>query len=404
VSASTLPTDWLAGVPMDPTATPPDPLPHRPGIPLAPDEGCGVVIVGPTGSGRSALMQACLYDAARLGQRCAYLGHEVTREEFDARAAVLAESRGDKLDEELLAALRDHVRYLDLSSVIVQAWDNVERWVADVERSYDVVVIDPASAAGAALGLDFDKSNTDWLRFYDALVQPLVNRGVVVLIPDNVGHAIEAKSRARGASAKGDRADVTFSCTPSANPVGLRITARKVRSVRAPYRSGESWLFVKSSQRIERQEAASSSSTATFRPTSIMEKVSRALEADGGLSKRAIRTAIGGTARNVDLALELLIAEGFVEARTEGQAHRHYSINAYHEAADEATVSSVSDPCRDRGADTVPSTVSDRGVIPVGDSPVARLGSDAEENGSTVSRLFEHESGNAILGDGGVAA
>ena len=59
------PTDWLDGEPMDPMAIPAEPLPPHPGIPFAPaDEGCGIVIVGPTGSGRSALVQACLYDSA----------------------------------------------------------------------------------------------------------------------------------------------------------------------------------------------------------------------------------------------------------------------------------------------------------------------------------------------------
>jgi hypothetical protein len=34
------------------------------------------------------------------------------------------------------------------------------------------VVIDPVSAVASAPDLDFDKSNDDWVRFYDRLVQP----------------------------------------------------------------------------------------------------------------------------------------------------------------------------------------------------------------------------------------
>jgi hypothetical protein len=50
----------------------------------------------------------------------------------------------------------------------------------------------------------------------------------------------------------------------------------------------------------------------TFRPTYIMEKASKAIEAHPGLSKRALRAAIGGKAETADLALELLINEDYV--------------------------------------------------------------------------------------------
>ncbi len=68
--------DWLTGTPMDPAAAPTDPLPTLPGFPylLA---GTGAVIVGPTGAGRSSLIEAGLYDGARHGLRAAYLGSEV---------------------------------------------------------------------------------------------------------------------------------------------------------------------------------------------------------------------------------------------------------------------------------------------------------------------------------------
>ena len=38
--------------------------------------GAGIVIVGPTGCGRSSLVQACLYDGAGAGLRGAYPGSE----------------------------------------------------------------------------------------------------------------------------------------------------------------------------------------------------------------------------------------------------------------------------------------------------------------------------------------
>ena len=99
------PPYWLNGAPMDPLAVPAEPLPTVPGFPYA-HRGAGVVIVGPTGGGRSSLVEAGLYDAACAGLRCAYLGGEVTEGEFNARAADLASRRGDAVDEELRESSR----------------------------------------------------------------------------------------------------------------------------------------------------------------------------------------------------------------------------------------------------------------------------------------------------------
>ena len=69
--------------------------------------------------------------------------------------------------------------------------------------------IDVPDDALMALSLDFDKSNDDWVRFFDRLIQPVTAAGVTTLLIDNVGHSEEAKRRAKGASAKSDRADLT---------------------------------------------------------------------------------------------------------------------------------------------------------------------------------------------------
>jgi hypothetical protein len=190
----------------------------------------GGVIVGPTGGGRSSLLEACTYDAGRAGLHVAVLSGEVTAAEFNARAADLAARRGDPITDELREQL-SRVRFLDLATVIQRAWGDPDRWVADVVERFQIVGIDPLSTVASALDLDFDKSNTEFVAFYDRLVQPLVNRGVWTVMLDNIGHAIEAKTRAKGPSAKGDKADLTFSCALQPTPVGLVVTARKVRSV-----------------------------------------------------------------------------------------------------------------------------------------------------------------------------
>lgn len=352
---------WLDGEPMDPTATPSEPVPALPGFPIAMAEAC-TLIVGPTGGGRSSLIEAMIYDAAQAGLRCAYLGHEVTRDEFDARAASIAERRDDTLDDELLARLAGNARYLDLSTVMIKAWEDPEAWIEGVVASYEVVAIDPLSAVASALDFDFDKSNAEFVRFYDKLVQPLISAGVAVVLVDNIGHDEAAKKRAKGVSAKNDKPDLTFSCRPQAHPTALAVRAEKVRSVRAPHRRGDEWLFIEATQRIERREGTAPDEpvTTAFRPTNVMQKISEAVENDEGLSRRSIQTAVGANSKAVGLGLELLIAEGYIEVRKDGQAHRHHHVKPYREEDDEGTVTTVSEPSPDRFSETVLDTVSDR--------------------------------------------
>lgn len=372
---------WLSGTPMDPTAAVLEPLPSIPGFPILHIGSCGV-IVGPTGRGRSSFVQAMLYDAGLAGQRCAYLGSEVTSGEFNARAAALVKLRGDQVDDDMRERLAA-IRYLDLASTIAHAWVHPKEWVETVVDSYALIAIDPLSAAAAALDLDFDKSNHDYIRFYDRLVQSLTGRGVAVVLVDNVGHAEEARARAKGASAKSDRADLTFTCSPSAAPAGLAVKAGKVRSVRAGHQRGDEWLFLKDTQRvIARERNSTPDTTSTFRPTTIMQRVSEAVERDPGLSKRALRTAVGGKAATVDLALELLLSEGHIAAEEDGQTLHHRSLKPYRGD----TVSTVSAPCPDRVPDTLPATVSDRVPPPVGGGPDGDTVSAPHNNNSpTVS-------------------
>ncbi|MGO9974397.1 MAG: hypothetical protein ACLP01_16655 [Solirubrobacteraceae bacterium] len=334
--------EWLAGSPMDPTATPAEKLPPLAGFPFV-HAGAGVVIVGPTGGGRSSLVQACLYDGTAAGLRGAYLGSEVTEPEFNARAAILADLRGDRVDEELRARLA-RVRYLNLASVITHAWAHPDGWITGVTSAYDVVVIDPLSAVASALDLNFDQSNAEFVKFYDRLVQPVTAKGVTVGMVDNVGHALEARSRAKGASAKSDRADLTFSCALLSTPPALVIKAHKVRTVRAPFQRGDEWIFYRDSQTIERRQVAAAQPTETFRPTTLMRRVSETVSAEPGISKRAIRQAISGRNEYIDKALNVLITEGYIDKRADG----HHSLKPFDVATDDGP------PCPDRAPQGVP--------------------------------------------------
>lgn len=68
----------------------------------------------------------------------------------------------------------------------------------------------------------------------------------------------------------------------------------------------------------------------TFRPTALMEKVSRYVELNPGITTRSIRTAIRGKTEYVILAVDLLVAEGYIAtAPGPRRAVVHRSIQAF---------------------------------------------------------------------------
>jgi hypothetical protein len=328
-----LPDDWLTGTPMDPAATPADPLPAIPGLPFA-HQGTAVLIVGPTGGGRSSLAEAVLYDSTSHGLRSAYLGSEVTEPEFNARAALLARHRDEPITTPLQKRLAA-VRYLDLATTLTAAWHNAAQWVTGITALYDLLVVDPLAAAASAVDLDFEQGNEPFNRFYDRLIAPITARGVTVLLLDNIGHNPDAKARAKGASAKEQRADIALACRLTGTPPGLAIEARKVRSARAPFTRGHEWLFHKDSQHITDRGATRPEDAPPFRPTGLMQRVSEALERDTGLSTNAICTAVKGKREYILLAIQLLTAEGYVAAAQDGrQTIRHELTKPYRETDD----------------------------------------------------------------------
>jgi len=67
-----------------------------------------------------------------------------------------------------------------------------------------------------------------------------------------------------------------------------------------------------------------------FRPSRLMEKISRYVEGNPDISMRSIRTAVGGKVTYVDLAIELLVREGYVETKPgPNRASLHRSVKPF---------------------------------------------------------------------------
>jgi AAA domain len=243
------PPGWLVGTPMDPCAVTPDPLPPLPGF-LFMRRAMVAVISGPSGKGRSSLVIACAYDAAREGLRVLYLGGEVTEDEFNARAALMAEKRGH--DPEDVRQQLARVRYLDLRTALAHAHKRPAEWIAGAGTHYDVVIIDPLNDALSAVKDRGNRSeNVEYVDFYGALIEPLRVYGAAVVMLDNVGHAEDAQERPMGPASKIHKADLIFSCTALDDPARLQIVAQKVRSIRVGFKKGATWECDEATQQMK---------------------------------------------------------------------------------------------------------------------------------------------------------
>lgn len=241
--------------------------------------------------------------------------------------------------------------------------------------SYELVVIDGVSEAYSLLGLD-PYNNPDAAKFLAALPRPLAALGPAVLEVDHVVKAKDLRGRyALGAQHKLAGIAVAYSTdvvnTPSRTSPGLvKIKVEKDRHghVRAHASNGVIALArIIPSDNGDRVNVALDApdevgETAEFRPTAIMEKVSRLLESQSGLGVKAVRDSVSSKAAYVDLALRILVAEGFVRQEPDGQARRHYSVASYRQNTEPCPdVPTVSEPCPGHGVeDLVPVSPSSR--------------------------------------------
>jgi hypothetical protein len=291
-------------------------------------------------------------DIIEAGGMVVILDRENGPDEYARRLEAVLDAR--HVTGEPRQRIRAKLRYYAWPSMSL-SWRDDPAYPAEFAGA-DVVIFDSSRSHTAPLGLTEDASD-DWAAFTTALVDPLMQAGITTVTLDNMGH--EEKGRPRGTSAKEDLCDIAYTMkvgTPFSSTLAGRLELRCSRSRIGEITVGDMWRMelggghYGSWQRVER---ASADERAAFRPTAIMEKVSRAVEQDAGLSKRSIRTAIAAKNDWIDLALELLISEGFIEAREDGQAHRHYSIRPYREG----TVPTVPQPCPNRAPGTVEPTV-----------------------------------------------
>lgn len=206
-----------------------------------------------------------------------------------------------------------------------------------------LAIIDGVTEALAIHGLDLG-DNSDVAKWLTLLPRLLVRAGATVVLLDHVTKDSTARGRyAIGAQHKLAGVDVAYTLEV-AEPFGRGRNGLSRLSVKKD-RPGHVRQHGDSTGRVAELRLAShtdgtvtatldapgDSSAAPFRPTVLMERVSRALEDTPGLSKTAIRDTVRGKSAGIYLALEVLVADGHVRAERDGQAVRHHVNRPYRE-------------------------------------------------------------------------
>lgn len=287
-------------------------------------------------SGKSWLGAYATAERIRRNEHSVYLDFE------DDAPAYVARMRALGIDDEQLVAFAHYVRPEE--PLTDASWVELEQAL----RSAPLAVIDGFNLALSLHGLD-STSNADVARFSQLFVRGLHRYGeLATLTIDHVTKDKESRGRyAIGAQQKLGGVDVAFSLhvlqqfgRGRDGVVAIKLRKDRPGHLRVHQDADHviARMHVDSTPsggvRIELRAIETEGSSGPWRPTVLMERISRAVETNPGLTKRALREAVSGQSRAKDLALELLVAEGFVDVDAGPGGHRHRSQRPFRDGSD----------------------------------------------------------------------
>jgi hypothetical protein len=190
-----------------------------------------------------------------------------------------------------------------------------------VERESRLLVFDSFNPTLSLHGLD-PNSTVEVERFWRHFADPFTSDGVAVALPDHVVKAKEQRGKyAYGSERKHSGAEVHLGLT-AIEPAGRGRTGRAKLTVHKDrpgfFERPSPGLFVLTSDpddgrcRWDIVPETSTTEKGAFRPTNLMEKVSRYLEhSDKPRSRKAIEENVRGKAEYVRTAIAALIDDGY---------------------------------------------------------------------------------------------
>lgn len=297
----------------------------------------------------------CLFYQARVntifgesGDGKSFVGQEVGRQELAAGHHVLwVDFEDDEVGTanrllELGAQPKAFLEFFHYFSPVERFGAPAQHYIGDIvaRLSPSLVVID---SAGESMGIDGTKPNDDdsvarWMRTLPRFIAKL---GPAVVVIDHTTKSREGGLWAAGSQRK--RAAISGSAY-LVNMVHEFGRGRLGRSklTTAKDRNGNFVRGAKAAEFIldatsKPYQASlvppepSTASDGSFRPTALMEKVSRWVELHPGETVNAIRREVRGRGQYVSQALGLLVAEGNLRTERHGPATVHYCARPFRE-------------------------------------------------------------------------
>ncbi len=347
-------SSWLPidlGPVLDGTYTPPHPLlfPRSDGICLL-YPGLTHSFHGESESGKSMLLQLETARLLRAGQRVLFIDYESDAASVVERLRLFGAS-----DDALRSEHFDYVKpERDNRSSIGAA-----AWLVLCRRAYSLIVIDGVTEALGSWGRTTKDNDevADWMRSVPKMLAR--QTGAAVVMVDHVTKDKDTRGRfALGAQAKMAGLTGAAYTVEIDQPLGrglrgvivLRVGKDRPGYVRARCghmrhsdRTQEAARIVIDSTgdgaphvSVEPPRTGDDAGGATFRPTAIMEKISRLLEgASDPMSQSEIERTIGGKAAHARTALQLLEREGYVKVGPGPRGSRmHAALKSYRQEQD----------------------------------------------------------------------
>lgn len=296
-------------------------------------------LIGESESGKTWVALLAVQQALHVGERVLYLDFEDSAGGIVGRLRALGATPGE------LARLA----YIDPDETLHIAAKADLAAVLDTHTP-GLIVLDGFNAAMTLLGLDL-QSNKDATTFSQALLKPLSRTSATVIYIDHLPKNKEAQGKG-GIGAQAKRA-MTTGCALRVDVVQefgrgmtgrLKLTVDKdraghVRAISAGAKIAGQAVLVSAADGtsvdlyIEAPDLRPANERGPFKPTHLMEKVSRFLEAGPGpWSKQAIEDAVEGKAEYLRAALAVLVEEGYVSRETGPRgALLHTSARPYRE-------------------------------------------------------------------------
>jgi AAA domain len=283
-------------------------------------------------AGKGWLALRATADLLVAGERVVYIDFEATAAEIVERLTALGVAV-----EAMTSRLTYFCPHEPLTNALRAGLD------AALAQGPALVVLDGVTEAMTVHELDL-RDNSDVARWLELLPRPAARSGAAVLVIDHVVKDREQRGR-YGLGAGHKLAGVFVSYTLHVvEPFGrgregkatLRLHKDRPGHIRT-HADGDdvAVMYLRSDESGAVQvELRPPEAAGDFRPTTLMERISEAIELEPGLSKSGIRSAVSGKSDAKDLALQLLVTEGYVYVKPQGQAHRHHNSALYRAAED----------------------------------------------------------------------